>query len=436
MREKMPPDAQPYAQVTPFTPSRFIHWLTVSPAMLLLAGVLLALTAAVLVINWLMRPSRAEVISLVQTLTITSVLSLGMGFFLYRRGWARSPSLSLTLILTYLWAAVLTLVNVWVMARLMFASEHDFALSVVLLIFAAIIATTFGIFVAASVTDGLNQLAKAAHQVARGDLTTRAVVSGRDEIGQMARHFNYMAEQLEATARQQEELEAMRRDLIAWVSHDLRTPLTSIRAMVEALSDGVVTDKETVERYYRTIRADVLSLNHLINDLFELAQLDAGLVLEKMPHSLTDLISDALESFRAVGMEKGVEVAGTVGTNLDPVYLNAPKIGRVLANLLGNAIKYSSSGGCVTMMAERHEGVVRVTVTDRGPGFAAADLPRVFEKFYRGEEARSRATGGAGLGLAIAQRIVQAHGGHIWAENRAEGGAMVGFELPVLNSEL
>lgn len=413
-----------------FPPPYFLRGLTRFPVMLLLAGVLLALTAAVLVINWLMRPSRAEVISLIQTLAITSVLSLGMGFFLYRRGWARSPSLSLTLILTYLWAAVLTLVNVWVMGRLMFASDHDFALSVVLLIFAAIIATTFGIFVAASVTDELNQLAQAAHQLAKGDLTTRAMVSGRDEIGQMARHFNDMAEQLEATAQQQEELEAMRRDLIAWVSHDLRTPLTSIRAMVEALSDGVVTDKETVERYYRTIRADVLSLNHLINDLFELAQLDAGLVLEKMPHSLTDLISDALESFRAVGSERGVEVAGTVGENLDPVYLNAPKIGRVLANILGNAVKYSPPGSCIMVTAERQAHVIRVTVKDQGAGFAAGDLPRIFEKFYRGEAARSRATGGAGLGLAIAQRIIQVHGGRIWAENHPQGGALVGFELP------
>lgn len=404
--------------------------LSASPIQVLVGGVLLALLVTVLVTNWLMNPPLSEIVTLVQTLAITSFLSLGVGFGLYRRGWTRSPSLSLTLIATYIIAAILTWVNVWVMARLMFASPHDLALALVLLIFAGIIATTFGIFVAASVTDGLRQLAGVARRLAQGNLSARAVVTGRDEVGQVAHSFNIMAAQLEETARQREELEAMRRDLIAWVSHDLRTPLTSIRALVEALSDGVVTDPETVQRYYRTIRADVLSLNNLINDLFELAQLDAGLELEKSPHSFTDLISDALESFRGLSMVKNVEIVGTVSQNLDPVPLNAPKMGRVLSNLLGNALKYTPSGGRVEVTAQRVGASVRVTVVDSGPGFAEADLPRVFEKFYRGEQARSRATGGAGLGLAIARRIVEAHNGRIWAENGPDGGALVGFDLP------
>lgn len=404
--------------------------LSASPGQVLVGGVLLALLVTALVANWLMNPPLSEIVTLVQTLAITSFLSLGVGFVLYRRGWTRSPSLSLTLIATYIIAAVLTWVNVWVMARLMFASAHDLTLALVLLIFAGIIATTFGIFVAASVTDGLRQLAGVARRLAQGNLSARAVVSGRDEVGQVAHSFNIMAAQLEETARQREELEAMRRDLIAWVSHDLRTPLTSIRALVEALSDGVVTDPETVQRYYRTIRADVLSLNTLINDLFELAQLDAGLELEKSPHSFTDLISDALESFRGLSMVKNVEIVGAVSQNVDPVPLNAPKMGRVLSNLLANAVKYTPPGGRVEVTAQRVGDSVRVTVLDSGPGFAVEDLPRVFEKFYRGEQARSRATGGAGLGLAIARRIVEAHDGRIWAENRPGGGGLVGFDLP------
>ncbi len=412
------------------TGRNLLNRLSASPGQVLVSGILLALLVTVLVANWLMNPPLSEMVTLVQTLAITSFLSLGVGFVLYRRGWTRSPSLSLTLSATYVIAAVLTWVNVWVMARLMFASPHDLTLALVLLIFAGIIATTFGIFVAASVTDGLRQLAGVARRLAEGNLSARAVVTGRDEVGQVAHSFNIMAAQLEETARQREELEAMRRDLIAWVSHDLRTPLTSIRALVEALSDGVVTDPETVQRYYRTIRADVLSLNTLINDLFELAQLDAGLVLEKSPHSFTDLISDALESFRGLSMVKNVEIVGTVSQNLDPVLLNAPKIGRVLSNLLANAVKYTPPGGRVEVTAQRVGQSVRVTVMDSGPGFVEADLPRVFEKFYRGEQARSRATGGAGLGLAIARRIVEAHDGRIWAENGPGGGALVGFDLP------
>jgi signal transduction histidine kinase len=378
-----------------------------------------------------MRPPMQEVASLARTLAATSVVSLGVGFFLYRHGWTRSPSLRLTLILTYIWAAVLTLINVWIMADLMFVSYHDLALAGVLLLFAVIIATTFGVFVAASVTDGLRQLAGTARQVARGDLSARAAVPGRDEVSQAAAAFNEMAVQLEQAAQQRREVEALRRDLIAWTSHDLRTPLTSIRVMVEALHDGMVEDPETVQRYYRTIRADVVALNNLIDDLFELSQLDTGsLRLEKEAHSLSDLISDTLESFRAIAGQRQVQLDGEVGPNLDPVWLNAPKIGRTLANLVGNALQYTPAGGLVRVTAERTAGEVQVTVLDTGPGFAEADLPRVFEKFYRGEQARSRATGGAGLGLAIAKGIVEAHGGRIWAENEDGRGARISFTLP------
>jgi two-component system sensor histidine kinase BaeS len=408
-----------------------IGWFTISPWRILLTGVVVALAVAAATMVGIMRPPMQEVATLVRTLAATSVLSVAAGYFLYRQGWTRSPSLSFTLILSYIWAAVLTLINVWIMARLMFVSYHDLTLAGVLLLFAVIIATTFGVFVAATVTDGLRQLARTARRVATGDLSARAAVAGRDEVSQAATAFNEMAVQLEQAARQRQEVETLRRDLIAWTSHDLRTPLTSIRVMVEALHDGMVEDPETVQRYYRTIRADVVALNNLIDDLFELAQLDTGnLKLEKEAHSLGDLISDTLESFRAIAGQRQVALDGEVGPNLDPVRLNAPKIGRTLANLVGNALQYTPAGGLVRVTARRTAEGVEVSVVDSGPGFAEADLPRVFEKFYRGEQARSRATGGAGLGLAIAKGIVEAHGGRIWAENGDGRGARISFTLP------
>jgi signal transduction histidine kinase len=397
----------------------------------LIVGVLLALLVAAVLMVALMEPPLEELAALVRTLAITSILSLALGFLLYRRGLTRLPSLSLTLVLAYAWAALLTLVNVLVLAGLMFVNEHDLALSIVLLLFAAIIATSYGIFVAASVADHLRQLADTAQKVAEGDLAARVEVTGRDEVAQAALAFNEMAAQLQQSAAERREVEELRRDLIAWTSHDLRTPLTSIRAMIEALHDGVVSDKETVRRYYRTIRADVMALNALIDDLYELAQLEAGgLNLEMSRHSLSDLISDALESFRVIAGERDVQLSGDVAGDVDPVRINAPKISRVLNNLLGNAIQYTPSGGEVRVRAWRDEAGAHVTVEDSGSGFAEDDLPRVFEQFYRGEEARSRATGGAGLGLAIAQAIVDGHQGHMWAENRAAGGARVGFFLP------
>jgi signal transduction histidine kinase len=407
------------------------RWLQFSPGSILAVGVIVALTIAIAAMIILFRPPFSELMTLVGTLALTSALSLGAGFFLYRKGWASSPSLSLTLFVTYAWAALLTLINVWILARLMFVSEHDLTMAGILLVFAAVIAMTFGVFVAATVTGDLRQLSKAAHRLAYGDLSARANVNGRDEVSQVAVSFNEMAEQLQSASEEREEVENLRRDLIAWTSHDLRTPLTSIRVMIEALNDGVVEDEATTERYYRTIRSEIVSLNNLIDDLFELAQLDAGgLELEMEPHSLSDLISDTLESFNPVAERRQVSLRGKVDGELDPVLMNAPKISRTIYNLVDNAIQHSPEGGSVLLKAKRTNEGVQVEVTDTGPGFSQEELPRVFERFYRGERARSRAKGGAGLGLAIACGIVEAHGGRIWAENQETRGASVGFLLP------
>lgn len=411
--------------------NRFTSWLAISPWQVMAVGVVLALVVAAVVMIVLMQPPLAEVAALVRTLAITSILSLVLGYFLYRRGLARLPSLTLTLVFAYAWAALLTVVNVLVLAGLMFVNQHDLALSLVLMLFAAIIATSYGLFVSASVTDHLRRLAETAQKVAEGDLGARAPVTGRDEVAQAAMAFNEMAAQLERAAAERREVEQLRRDLIAWTSHDLRTPLTSIRAMIEALHDGVVEDEDTIRRYYQTIRADIVSLNALIDDLYELAQLEAGgLDMDRAPASLRDLISDALESFQALARKRGITVTGEVEAGIDPVSVNAEKIGRVLNNLIGNAVKYTPAEGEVRVRAWRDSDGVHVTVEDSGPGFAEEDLPRVFEQFYRGEEARSRATGGAGLGLAIANAIVEGHEGHMSAGNRPEGGAIVGFSIP------
>lgn len=408
-----------------------VGWLSRRPWRILATGIVLALILAGATMVALMQPPMSELAALVRTLAVTSVLSLLLGFLLYRRGLALLPSLSLTLVMAYAWAALLTLVNVLVMARLMFVSDHDLALSIVLLLFAAIIATSYGIFVSSSVTDRLQELAQTARRVAGGDLSARVQLSGRDEVAQAGQAFNRMAEQLQQAAQERHAVEALRRDLIAWTSHDLRTPLTSVRVMVEALYDGVVSEPETVQRYYGAIRADIVALNGLIDDLFELSQLEAGgLQLDRAPHSLSDLISDTLESFQLLAAQKGIHLSGA-GGEIDPVMMNPQKIGRVLSNLIGNALQYTPEGGAIDVRAWREDDGVTVTVEDSGPGFATGDLPRVFEQFYRGEEARSRkATGGAGMGMAIAQAIVSGHGGAIWAENREAGGARVRFHIP------
>jgi signal transduction histidine kinase len=400
--------------------------------MIPIIGVGVALLVALLLDRWFFEPTIDQLTPMFLQLGFYAWLSVIIGFILYRLGWAYSPSLTFAVFFTLVLVGVLTLVNGGVAAWLMFADPTSLTVVGILLVFSTMIGTAFAVYGFSRTTRSLRELATVSRQLADGDLTVRADVPGRDEVAQLGQAFNEMAAKLEQAEYERRELEKLRRDLIAWVSHDLRTPLTSIRAMIEALADGLVTDDAMMQRYYRTIRADVLGLNALIDDLFELAQLDAGgIKIEKLPVSLGDLISDTLEGFRILAEQSGVELIGRIGDDLDPVMMSPQGIGRVLTNLIGNALKYAPEGGIVTVSAQRIGQEVEVVVADNGPGFAEADLSRIFEKFYRGEEARTRAKGsGAGLGLAIAKGIVDAHGGVISAENGPDGGARVRFVLP------
>ena len=279
-------------------------------------------------------------------------------------------------------------------------------------------------------TERMDLLKQAAEKLAQGNLETRVPVSGRDEVATLAKSFNQMASQLQAMDEKQRELERLRKDLIAWVSHDLQTPLASMRAILEALSDGVVEEPETVKRYLNTAQRDVRSLSALIDDLFQMAQLDAGgIPLEKEDASLADLISDTLESFSELASRQSVSLEGSAELNVDPVLMDTQRIGRVLNNLIGNALRHTPAGGQVEVNARRAGSGVEVTVRDSGEGIRAEDLPNIFESFYRGEKSRSRATGGAGLGLAIARGIVRAHGGEIRVESQP-GDTRFIFSLP------
>jgi signal transduction histidine kinase len=343
-----------------------------------------------------------------------------------------------TLTVGYILAALVALVPVWLLQRQMFFNDHDLILSGVLLLFVAIVATTYGLFIAAGVSEGLRQTAAAADRLAAGDLTARVPVAGRDEVARLGESFNAMADQLQAAAERRREVEALRRNLIAWTSHDLRTPLTAIRIRIEALHDGFVTDPDEARRYLAATRADVQALDALLDDLFELAQLDAGgPAAERQPQAPADLVTDCVERFRPLAARREIALAGEVAEGAAGAVVAAEpgKIERVLGNLVDNALRHTPAGGQVVVGARvAPEGVV-FRVEDSGPGFSADDLAHGFDQFYRGEAARSRATGGAGLGLAIARGIVTAHGGRIWAENRAEGGARVSFVLPHAGDE-
>lgn len=395
-------------------------------------AVALGIVLASLVIFYLiMSPPMNDLRLMALFLGATALISALTGYAAYRFGWmSRAPALRWSLLGGYALASALTFFNVWFSAQMMFASRHDLLLAIVLLVFAGGMAMALGYFLSGTVIDRIHLLRDAADSLAGGNLQTRVDVNGRDEVASLAKAFNQMAEQIEEADRRKKDMEKMRADLIAWASHDLQTPLASMRAILEALSDGVVDDPEMVKRYLHTAQRNVGSLSLLIDDLFQLAQVNAGgMQLNKTKASLADLVSDTLESFSEMASRQGIQLQGRVEADVDPVLMDTQRIGRVLNNLIANAIRHTAQGG-VNVWARRASFGVEIGVSDSGEGISAEDLPHIFEGFYRAEKSRSRATGGAGLGLAISRGIVQAHGGQIRVESETGKGSAFIFHIP------
>lgn len=283
---------------------------------------------------------------------------------------------------------------------------------------AATAAMAAGLLVARSIAGRLDRVRGAATALAAGDLASRVPDDGGPaELADLAVSFNGMAAALE-------ELFDARRELVAWASHDLRTPLASMQAMVEALEDGLGDP----ERYLSALREQVRTLSGLVDDLFELSRIDAGLVvLELHDTELDDLVASCVRALEPAADARHVHLsarsAGRATARCAP-----EKVERVLLNLLTNALQHTPSDGTVAVVVGPADGSVRVAVEDTGDGLSAEAARRMFERFWRGD--RARAGSGAGLGLAIARGLVEAQGGRIWAENREGGGARVCFTLP------
>ena len=404
------------------------RWTWLVPVSGLVLPLALVLAVALLFIGI----SRGDVEALAHFLLLSSVPSLGVGYALFYVTRARLRSLGQQITLAYGLGLAIALINILITARLMFLSAHDLTLLGLLLGFAGTLSLAFGLTLAASMSRSIVGLSAGAAELARGNLGARVRVQDRSgELADLARAFNQMAARLEDAFAAERRLEGKRRDLVAAVSHDLRTPLASMRAIVEALADGLISDPDTVRRYLHTMRGQIQDLSALIDDLFELSQLDrAERVLELESTSLRDLISDTLESHRVQAEQKGVRLRGHVDTVVDPVRLHPQKMQRVLGNLMQNAIVFTPAGGIVTITAGLVADGVQVEVRDTGEGIGRDELPRVFEWFYRGERSRSRTTGGSGLGLAIARSIVEAHGGRIWVESTLGNGSTFRFVIP------
>ena len=398
----------------------------------LLAFVSIVLVLVLILFQLLMQPTVNDFVIMTGFLLITAIFSVVLGYGVLQARWfPYSPSLRWSMLSTYALSSLLTFLCVWLTARLMFVNAHDLLLGTILLLFAGGIAMALGYFFSQSLMERIDALRMAARQVKAGDLSTRVEVTGQDEMAELAQSFNSMIEQLEVAAAQRRELDALRRDLFAWLGHDLQTPLASIQALVEALADGLVEDAEVKQRYLRTAQRDIQALSWLIDDLFQMSRIDAGgIQLEITSNSLADLVSDTLERFAHQAMEQDVDLVGTVDEGIDPVQMDSQKIGRVLANLVANAFRYTPARGEVRVSAVRLERALAVTVSDTGEGIDPEDILFVFDRFYRGDKSRSRTTGGSGLGLTIARGLVVAHGGEIRVESQVGEGTSFTFILP------
>ena len=297
---------------------------------------------------------------------------------------------------------------------------HEFEKILAVSAASAAVALTCALLLGRRILRPLGHLRAASARLAGGDLSTRAPESGPRELQEVSASFNEMAASIE-------ELFDARRELVAWASHDLRTPLASLKAMTEALEDGLAEPGE----YVPAIRTQTEILSGLVDDLFELARIDAGvLTLELRDAPLDELVSRCLSSLDAEARAREVGLASRVSANL-LVRIAPDKVERVLLNLLANAVRHSPRNGEVAVVVQTDTDHVIVAVEDTGNGLEPGASQRMFDRFWRADESRARSSGGAGLGLAIAKGLVQAHGGTIWAENRNGGGARVAFTLPL-----
>jgi signal transduction histidine kinase len=274
---------------------------------------------------------------------------------------------------------------------------------------------------ARGMTQPLRDMASAARRMETGDYSVRVQTRSRDEVGRLAAAFNRMSGELE-------NLEQSRRDLVANVSHELKTPIAAIRAHLENLLDGVETpDPATLE----VMLTQVERLGRLVDQLLDLSRLESGEVpLRLEPLPLQSLVDDLISEIGVARPGRGVQVRNDVPVDLPALSADRERVHQVLFNLVDNAVRFTPTGGSVTVTARRRNGAVEVAVSDTGAGIPAEHLPRLFERFYRADPARARGDGGTGIGLAIARSVVEAHGGQIRAESEPGRGSVFTFDLP------
>jgi len=375
------------------------------------------------VVELLMRPSGQD--RTMFALMFAGIAAVtGIVWALLRSATARARSLSGTMFVVSIGALFVVALAIVVAGNLMFLSGHDLHLTLVVLGFGVVLGALLAGAVAERLSRDLSRLRETTEKVAAGDFSARTGLDRPDEVGALSTAIDSMVQRLDVADSERQRIEASRRTFLAAIGHDLRTPLTSARAAIEALQDGVASDPE---RFLGSISTDLAVISGLVEDLFLLSKIEADqldLHLEQV--DLTDLADTTLEAMTPVARKRNIDLRLDATTHVR-VLAGELELARVLRNLVDNAIRHAPDESEVTVDVDSDSSAVTVRVTDEGPGFPP-DID-VFESFTRGDTARSRETGGAGLGLAIARGIVQAHGGATWIEPGP--GGSIAFRIPV-----
>ena len=413
-------------------PLRRSHpWLTAA------LGLSAAIGAGLLLAELLMAPPAGDLRALAAYLTLAGAATTGGGWLALQAA-ERAVGLSIAL-KSFLSAAIggaVALLNVFIVAQLMFVStSHDLKLLIALIVFSAIVTVLFSLWAATTITARLQVVAAGIRALAGGDLRVQLEVPGGDEVARLAEDVNVLATRLREAEAQQQALDRERRELTAAVSHDLRTPLASVRAMVEALDDGLIDSTDEVGRYYGTIRREIERLSRMIDDLFELAQIDAGaLKLQRRPVALQEIAAEVVDAMREQARRADTALRLEADPTLPPLPLDGARMERAAMNLVRNALEHTPPGGSVTVQVTAADGAAVLAVADTGEGIEPGDVARVWERFYRAEKSRRRGahgSDGAGLGLAIVKGIVEAHGGRVTLESAPGRGTTVCVHLPL-----
>ncbi len=293
---------------------------------------------------------------------------------------------------------------------------------------AAVVALLLGSLLFFQIVSPVQRLTTAAQKIAAGDLQQRIPTQSRDEIGTLAIAFNQMADSL---ARHED----LRRNLIADVAHELRNPLTVIQGNLEAMLDGILPANP---QEIAILRDETALLARLVADLRLLSLAEAGqLKLERVKTNPAELVAHAVEPFRLQAQSSQVELVLDVPSDLPPLHVDEDRIIQVVRNLLSNALRHTPAGGRVTVACRKNQmNEILFSVADTGEGIPSADLPYVFDRFYRADKSRSRASGGLGIGLAIVKQLVEAHRGKAWAESQLGQGAIFWFSLPTQDERI